>query len=146
MKAQIESSRKAQNVGVQDGKVRKAKHGSPKEEENVEIREYLNKLQELVPCMPKNKRLSKLEVISNVIDYIHDLRQTLGLPPCSAVFDMESMLPTSQPGNPQVSPDTKIHNTNNILTSVSSISPTLPSQPKPTHHHRQPLCVISNPR
>lgn len=30
-------------------------------------------------------RLSKVEVISYVIDYIHDLRETLGLPPCSAL-------------------------------------------------------------
>ncbi|CAL8110336.1 unnamed protein product [Orchesella dallaii] len=143
MKAQIESSRSANSGGVRDGKVRKAKHCNQKEEENVEIREYLNKLQDLVPCMPKNKRLSKLEVISNVIDYIHDLRQTLGLPPCSAVFDMESVLSTSQDGNSQISPDTKAI----ISTPVSPISPTLLSQPKPTHHHqRQPLCVISNPR
>jgi len=31
--------------------------------------------------MPKNKKLSKLEVITYVIDYIQDLSETLGLPP-----------------------------------------------------------------
>ncbi len=35
-------------------------------------------------------RLSKLEVISHVIDYIHDLRETLGLPPCQTDCDMDN--------------------------------------------------------
>lgn len=32
-------------------------------------------------------RLSKVEVISYVIDYIHELRETLGLAPCTAGDD-----------------------------------------------------------
>lgn len=38
---------------------------------------YLSKLKDLVPYMPKNKKLSKLEVIQNVIDYICDLQSAL---------------------------------------------------------------------
>lgn len=38
---------------------------------------YLSKLKELVPFMPKNRRLSKLEVIQHVIDYICDLQYAL---------------------------------------------------------------------
>ena len=45
--------------------------------ENEEIQMYLSKLKELVPFMPKNRRLSKLEVIQHVIDYICDLQYAL---------------------------------------------------------------------
>lgn len=45
--------------------------------ENEEIQAYLSKLKELVPFMPKNRRLSKLEVIQYVIDYICDLQNAL---------------------------------------------------------------------
>lgn len=45
--------------------------------ENEEIQAYLSKLKELVPFMPKNRRLSKLEVIQYVIDYICDLQHAL---------------------------------------------------------------------
>lgn len=45
--------------------------------ENAEIQMYLSKLKDLVPNMPKNKKLSKLEVIQNVIDYICDLQSAL---------------------------------------------------------------------
>lgn len=45
--------------------------------EQVQIQMYLSKLKELVPHMPKNRRVSKLEVIQHVIDYICDLQSTL---------------------------------------------------------------------
>lgn len=45
--------------------------------ENVEIQMYLSKLKDLVPFMPKNRKLSKLEVIEHVIDYICDLQLAL---------------------------------------------------------------------
>lgn len=45
--------------------------------ENDEIQMYLSKLKDLVPNMPKNKKISKLEVIQNVIDYICDLQRAL---------------------------------------------------------------------
>ncbi|KAL0271327.1 UNVERIFIED_CONTAM: hypothetical protein PYX00_008449 [Menopon gallinae] len=38
---------------------------------------YLSKLKDLVPFMPKNKKLTKLEVIEYVIDYICDLQYAL---------------------------------------------------------------------
>ncbi|ODM94632.1 Protein extra-macrochaetae, partial [Orchesella cincta] len=123
--------------GVRDGKVHKAKHHSHhhKEEENEEIKAYLNKLQEIVPFMPKNRKLSKLEVISHVIDYIRDLRQTLGLPPCNSDFDMESMM--SQVVNPAI--------TLNVINATSSSVNAPISSSSHHHHQRQPLCVISNP-
>jgi len=42
-----------------------------------EIQELLSKLKELVPNMPRNKKLSKLEIIQYVIDYIDDLQSAL---------------------------------------------------------------------
>ena len=45
--------------------------------ENVEIQLYLSKLKELVPHMPRNRKVSKLEVIQHVIDYISDLQMAL---------------------------------------------------------------------
>ncbi|KAJ6634280.1 Protein extra-macrochaetae [Pseudolycoriella hygida] len=45
--------------------------------ENDEIQMYLSKLKDLVPNMPKDKKLSKLEVIRNVINYICDLQRAL---------------------------------------------------------------------
>lgn len=45
--------------------------------ENAEIQMYLSKLKDLVPFMPKNRKLSKLEVIQHVIDYICDLQLAL---------------------------------------------------------------------
>ncbi|XP_013774243.1 DNA-binding protein inhibitor ID-2-like [Limulus polyphemus] len=42
-----------------------------------EMQQLLGKLKELVPNMPKNKKLSKLEIIQNVIDYIFDLQIAL---------------------------------------------------------------------
>ncbi|XP_070377103.1 DNA-binding protein inhibitor ID-2-A-like [Dermacentor albipictus] len=41
------------------------------------MRSLLAKLQELVPSMPRNKRVSKLEIILSVIDYIVHLETTL---------------------------------------------------------------------
>lgn len=45
--------------------------------EQVEIQMYLSKLKELVPHMPKHRKVSKLEVIQHVIDYICDLQSEL---------------------------------------------------------------------
>ena len=42
-----------------------------------EVQMYLNKLTHLVPNAPKHRKLTKLEVIQCVIDYICDLEETL---------------------------------------------------------------------
>ena len=42
-----------------------------------EIRQLFCKLKKLVPGMPRKRRLSKLEIIQNVIDYIQDLEVAL---------------------------------------------------------------------
>lgn len=43
----------------------------------AEMKSLLTKLQELVPNMPRNRRLSKLEIILSVIDYIVHLETAL---------------------------------------------------------------------
>ncbi|XP_043192132.1 DNA-binding protein inhibitor ID-4-like [Amphibalanus amphitrite] len=42
-----------------------------------QVQLYLNRLTALVPSAPKHRRLSRLEVIQYVIDYICDLEDTL---------------------------------------------------------------------
>ncbi|XP_014248323.1 uncharacterized protein LOC106665992 [Cimex lectularius] len=59
---------------------------SKRDLENEEIQVYLSKLKELVPFMPKNRKLSKLEVIQYVIDYICDLQDALEGPGLQAVI------------------------------------------------------------
>ena len=58
--------------GVQNGRINRRK-----DVENEEIQMYLSKLKDLVPFMPKNKKLKKFEVIQYVIDYICDLQYAL---------------------------------------------------------------------
>lgn len=60
--------------------------------ENAEIQLYLSKLKDLVPFMPKNKKLSKLDVILNAIDYIYDLQAALESHPAINQFDAETVL------------------------------------------------------
>ncbi|KAL1450650.1 hypothetical protein WDU94_002989 [Cyamophila willieti] len=64
------------NNNIINGKINKP-HNKTKNIENEEIQMYLSKLKDLVPFMPKNKKLSKLEVIHYVIEYICDLQYAL---------------------------------------------------------------------
>ncbi|XP_063828076.1 protein extra-macrochaetae [Ostrinia nubilalis] len=65
--------------------------------ENAEIQMYLSKLQDLVPFMPKHRKISKLEVIQHVIDYICDLQSALENHPAVGQFDAEGALAASPP-------------------------------------------------
>ena len=53
-------------------------------QERQEIREYLDKLRQLVPGCPKAGKLSRLAVIQHVIDYIVELQDTLVHHPVNA--------------------------------------------------------------
>ncbi|XP_055373263.1 protein extra-macrochaetae [Condylostylus longicornis] len=77
--------------GVTNGRIsrRQSDHGSG---ENAEIKMYLSKLKDLVPFMPKNRKLSKLEIIQNVIDYICDLQNELETHPTMSAFDASTAL------------------------------------------------------
>lgn len=96
--------------------------------ENAEIQMYLSKLKDLVPYMPKNKKLSKLEVIQNVIDYICDLQSALETTGGSgAAFDASAVLSEAlnprQPLGIRSNPNT-IHRRRPSLHSNSSSSST----------------------
>lgn len=86
--------------------------------ENEEIQMYLSKLKDLVPFMPKNRRLSKLEVIQYVIDYICDLQSALEMHPAVNAFDAAAALnqKTSQGAVSPRQPLGVLSNTNTILT------------------------------
>merc|ERR1712071_257606 len=72
VKSQSRKSSVSSPSPVLDGRVRKAAVS-----EQVEMQLYLSKLKELVPNMPKDRKVSKVEVINNVIDYICDLQMAL---------------------------------------------------------------------
>jgi DNA-binding protein inhibitor ID len=69
-------------TGVANGRISKNR-----DSENAEIQLYLSKLKDLVPSMPKNRKISKLEVIQYVIDYICDLQNALDTNPDVDSFD-----------------------------------------------------------
>ncbi|XP_017780362.1 PREDICTED: protein extra-macrochaetae [Nicrophorus vespilloides] len=75
-------------TGVTAGRVSRQR----KDIENEEIQMYLSKLKDLVPFMPKNRKLSKLEVIQYVIDYICDLQSALETHPAVNAFDAAAAL------------------------------------------------------
>lgn len=52
-------------------------NGTRRDLEAEEVAAYLSKLRSLVPDMPRKRKLSKLEVIQRVIEYICDLQTTL---------------------------------------------------------------------
>ncbi|XP_018326313.1 DNA-binding protein inhibitor ID-2 [Agrilus planipennis] len=120
---------------VVNGKVTKTK----KDIENEEIQMYLSKLKDLVPFMPKNRKLSKLEVIQYVIDYICDLQSALETHPAVNTFDAATVLSqkksqgTTNPRQPlgvRASPNTILSSESSVLHSttqdkISSTSETM---------------------
>ncbi|CAG0921362.1 unnamed protein product [Notodromas monacha] len=84
---------------------------------SAEIKSYLAKLKDLVPFMPKDKKVSKLEVIHCVIDYICQLQCELEdqLASTSATFPVPArrnslspkpnpLSPVSNPRSPAIEP------------------------------------------
>lgn len=57
-----------------------------------EMQSLLAKLKELVPGIPKKRKLSKLEIIQHVIDYIFDLQVALDAHPDFASFPVGAPL------------------------------------------------------
>ncbi|XP_022830055.1 protein extra-macrochaetae [Spodoptera litura] len=84
---------------IASGRVQRHRDG-----ENAEIQMYLSKLQDLVPFMPKNRKISKLEVIQHVIDYICDLQSALENHPAMEQFDAEGALASQACAAPQPRP------------------------------------------
>uniref|UniRef100_A0A182XZD0 Uncharacterized protein n=1 Tax=Anopheles stephensi TaxID=30069 RepID=A0A182XZD0_ANOST len=107
---------------VATGRVQRHRDG-----ENDEIKLYLSKLRELVPFMPKNRKLTKLEVIQNVIDYICELQNALDSHPAVNSFDSLAVLQHQQQHHQQ-------QQTAYSAESIESIPPAPAS--------RQPLATI----
>lgn len=99
---------------ITSGRIQRHRDG-----ENAEIQMYLSKLQDLVPFMPKNRKISKLEVIQHVIDYICDLQTALENHPAVGQFDAETALVTPcepvqkrrKPLGPRPAPNTILRKT-----------------------------------
>lgn len=109
---------------------------SPKDAEAIE--ELFSKLKDLVPYMPKNKKLSKLEIIQYVIDYIFDLENALESRQDvsgAAAAMMDTLAASSQSQNVPFAPSKQPFNHN------QTSHHQLPNSPMPPF--RQPLSTLS---
>ncbi|XP_077495279.1 DNA-binding protein inhibitor ID-1-like [Amblyomma americanum] len=79
MKAQTQQAISRCLTKVTEGRVGRKERDLNHEE----MHSLLAKLKELVPNMPRNKKLTKLEIIQNVIDYILDLELALETHPAN---------------------------------------------------------------
>lgn len=84
MKAQNEQQQAISRCLAKVAEGRAGRNGRKERDLNQEeMHSLLAKLKELVPNMPRNKKLSKLEIIQNVIDYILDLQIALETHPAN---------------------------------------------------------------
>lgn len=97
--------------------------------ENAEVQMYISKLKDLVPFMPKNRKLSKLEVIQNVIQYICDLQTALDAHPAMADFDAAAVLAAQNQSFEQISPRQPLH----VRPSPNTILPSINTSTSPAH-------------
>lgn len=74
MKAQCDLMASKQ---VETNKILKGRATKERDVTHEEMQSLLSKLKNLVPNMPRNKKLTKLEIIQYVIDYILDLQIAL---------------------------------------------------------------------
>ncbi|XP_071532423.1 DNA-binding protein inhibitor ID-1-like [Panulirus ornatus] len=77
MKAQRCASPVQAIMGVLEGKAGKPSARA----EATQVLMYLDRLQQLVPQCPKDRPVSRLELIQFVIDYIYDLEEELASSP-----------------------------------------------------------------
>ncbi|KAH7973745.1 hypothetical protein HPB49_004823 [Dermacentor silvarum] len=84
MKAQNEQQQAISRCLAKVAEGRVGRNGRKERDLNhEEMQSLLAKLKELVPNMPRNKKVSKLEIIQNVIDYILDLQIALETHPAN---------------------------------------------------------------
>lgn len=111
-------------------------------EVEAEMRLYLDKLREIVPHIPKNRKVTRLELIQHVIDYICDLQHALEDHP--GLKDE----PTARLLTPPTSPNHPLH----TITPPHGFSNAMNLQHLHNPHHhlspassttRQPLGVLS---
>uniref|UniRef100_A0A182J2I8 BHLH domain-containing protein n=1 Tax=Anopheles atroparvus TaxID=41427 RepID=A0A182J2I8_ANOAO len=103
-------------------------------ENDPEIQMYLSKLKDLVPFMAKDRKMSKLEVIRNVIDYICELQNTLAHADASsdASAPMGQRQPLGvRPPAPNTILTTSTTNTFSSINTASNTSSSAVSEPTP---------------
>lgn len=105
-----------------------------KDIENEEIRVYLSKLKELVPFMPKNRKLSKLEVIQYVIDYIYDLQYALDTHPTLNSAAVHSAAAAMLASQSQPTPSSMMSSSSTSFSSINNNNNNT--------IHRQPLGIL----
>ncbi|KAK3884317.1 hypothetical protein Pcinc_011405 [Petrolisthes cinctipes] len=119
-------------------------------QERQEIREYLDKLRQLVPGCPKAGKLSRLAVIQHVIDYIVELQDTLVHHPVNSILanpdlqDLATSIPTHPdhhsdhyyPHNPDYSPPSSLNPGEEDL-SLTSLTTTTPTTTPPLHQDQE---------
>lgn len=66
-----------------ESKILKTRTTKDRDVTHEEMQSLLSKLKNLVPNMPRNKKLTKLEIIQYVIDYILDLQIALETHPAA---------------------------------------------------------------
>jgi len=76
-------------------KVKKSTTSHKMDVTNDEMQSLLAKLKELVPNIPRHKKVSRLEIIQYVIDYIFDLQVALESHPQSICQPLNNSSPTS---------------------------------------------------
>ncbi|KAL7648395.1 UNVERIFIED_CONTAM: hypothetical protein RMT77_000301 [Armadillidium vulgare] len=131
---------------------RSSQQQNPQERE--EIKEYLARLRQIVPGCPKDGKLSRLELIQHVIDYIVQLQDTLLRHPINRLLGTEedpTISPVPLPATPPMSPlpyVTNTHSTQNLDTSNLQSQPTFVTSNRSNKRNnnscRRPLGVLSS--
>lgn len=131
---------------------RSSQQQNPQERE--EIKEYLARLRQIVPGCPKDGKLSRLELIQHVIDYIVQLQDTLLRHPINRLLGTDedtTVPPVPLPATPPMSPlpyVTTTHSTQNLDTSNLQSQPPFVSSNRSNKRNnnscRRPLGVLSS--
>ncbi|KAK4292549.1 hypothetical protein Pmani_034699 [Petrolisthes manimaculis] len=117
-------------------------------QERQEIREYLDKLRQLVPGCPKAGKLSRLAVIQHVIDYIVELQDTLVHHPVNSILanpdlqDLATSISTHPdhhyyPHNPDYSPPSSLNPGEEDLSLTTTTTPTTTTTTPPLHQDQE---------
>lgn len=98
-------------------KILSASEQRQREMDREEMQSLLAKLKQLVPGIPKHRRLSKLEIIQHVIDYIFDLQTALESHPIASSMAIAADFVTS--GFVSSWPSTAVSSLDSSTTTIS---------------------------
>ena len=98
---------------------------SRKNREREEIREYLSRLRQIVPGCPKDGRISRLDLIQHVIDYIVQLQHTLLNHPVNQLNQLQQSISSIEAASANSVISSSINSTNVSNNSRRMAIPTL---------------------